>query len=141
MTRDDLHPDLTLQRRVGRAELIKRALIVFIAFAVSCLFVLLVVVIVGQGKTIEEIRATQQDGSPSSRRLISLSNLIADCVTPGGHCYTDGQRRTAGVVGSISDMTAITIACGDRAGEQTVAQIRACVTEQAAQLETSKSKD
>jgi len=130
----DLHPDAELEHRVGRAELWKRRLIVFIAVAVTCLFILLSYVIARQGQTIEEIRATQQDGSPSSRRLITLSNLIADCVTPGRPCYDDGQKRTANAVGSINEITAITVACGDLPGEQTVAQIRACVTKQLDEL-------
>lgn len=139
MTEFDLHPDKALEQRVGRAELWKRRLIVFIAVAVTGLFVGLGFVIAKQGETINEIRATQQDGSPSSRRIIALTNLIAGCVTPGKPCYDDGQKRTAGAVGSINEITAIAVACGDQAGEQTVAQIRACVAEQVEELDKQKS--
>lgn len=139
MTELEQHPDPELEKRIGRAELWKRRLIVFIAIAVTCVFGLLGYVIVRQGATIDEIRATQQDGSPSQRRLIDLTNLIADCVTPGRPCYDDGQKRTAGAVGSINEITAIAVACGDRAGEQTVAEVRACVTEQV--KATQKSGD
>jgi len=122
--------DPFLAGRVARAERIKRLLIVFIALLVTVTVVLLGLLVIRQSQTINEIRATQQDGSPSSKRLISLSNLIAGCVTPGEPCYDNGQKQTAGVVSSIGEMTAITVACGDLPGEQTVAQIRACVTEQ-----------
>ncbi|QOR55317.1 MAG: hypothetical protein SHS37scaffold537_15 [Phage 68_12] len=130
MTEHQLHLDPAIEHRVGRAELWKRGLIVFIAVAVSALFVVLGVVIARQGNTIDEIRATQQEGSPSQQRLIDLSNLIAGCVTPGRDCYENGQRQTAGAVSSINEITAITVACGDLPGEQTVTQIRACVTQQ-----------
>jgi len=124
------HPDADLEQRIGRAELWKRRLIVFIAVAVTCLFGGMSFVIVQQSTTIDAIRATQQEGSPSQQRLVTLTNLIAGCVTPGQPCYENSRKQTAGAVGSINEITAITVACGDLPGEQTVAQIRACVTQQ-----------
>lgn len=124
--------------RVARAERIKRILIVFIAASVTIVLMLAGLLFVRQAQTITEIRATQQEGSPSSKRIIALSNLIAGCVTPGDTCYDDGQKRTADAVESITTsigtITAITVACGDQAGQQTVTQIRACVTKQLADL-------
>jgi len=131
--------DSWLAGRVARAERIKRILIVFIAVVVTVALGLLGVVVAKQSQTIDEIRATQQDGSPSSKRIITLTERIVDCTTPGRPCYDDAQKRTAGAVGSINEITAIAVACGDQVGAQTIAQIRACVAAQVEELAKQKT--
>ena len=56
-----------------------------------------------------------------------IAHAILDCTTPGGECYSDGQKRTAQAVIDIAKVSAYANACADAPGEQTDAEVLACV--------------
>ena len=57
--------------------------------------------------------------------------LIEDCTTAGGECYERGRKNTAGVVEILNEFEVYVIACADRAGVQTVEEIRECALREA----------
>lgn len=57
--------------------------------------------------------------------------LIKDCTTSGGECYERGRKNTADVVEILNEFTVYVIACADRAGVQTVEEIRECALREA----------
>lgn len=92
------------------ADLLKymTVLLIVIGFAI---------VVHQQGETIDEIRATQQSGSPTTKRLIAiaeqnqeLSEQIKSCTTPSGECAKAGDRKTAkAILGIIAGGKKVTV--------------------------------
>ena len=58
---------------------------------------------------------------------VGTNERIVDCTTPGGKCYQQGQERTGQAVGDILKGATYAIACADKRGVQTEAEIQACV--------------
>lgn len=63
---------------------------------------------------------------------VSVNNRLIDCTTPGGTCYRQGQERTGAAVADILKGATYAIACADKRGVQTEAEIQACVLERIA---------
>lgn len=71
---------------------------------VTYLLVVVVALAIGGGSyfvittndVVHKVRDSQVTGQNTQRQ-------INDCVTPGGKCYEDGQRRTATLVAQITD--------------------------------------
>lgn len=66
------------------------------------------------------------------RRNTEISEQIADCTTAGGDCYERGQARTGGAIAELVRAQIIVEACGRVPGNDTAAEIQACVAEQMA---------
>jgi hypothetical protein len=58
---------------------------------------------------------------------VGTNERIVDCTTPGGKCYQQGQKRTGAAVADILKGATYAIACADKRGVQTEAEIQACV--------------
>jgi hypothetical protein len=58
---------------------------------------------------------------------------IADCTTPGGECYEEGQKNTGSAVTDIVDLARLAsiaaAACADQPGQQTFHDVRVCTEE------------
>lgn len=126
MTYTPTHDQAT-EHKIARAEFLKRLLILLTFLLGLTSLCGVAVLFAKQTQTIEEIRATQQQGSPVILRLEDLTQTIQSCVTPGQPCYDASQKRTAAAVASINDTVAAAIACADRLGQQSLPQINACV--------------
>lgn len=122
--------------KVARAELMKRVLIVVTALMVTALLVLLLTLI-------SQVRATQQSGSPVLKAIIGqqddikaaakasteTNDQILDCLSPQGACYAESQKRSAGFIASVNEITAYAAVCADRPGSQSLEEIRLCVAD------------
>lgn len=133
-----------IARREGKAEKLKRVLILltFLAAVVTIGFLIWVVVL---------IRNTQTANSPLVRQAViqtdqikALAERIDSCVDqttddgdPVGKCYAEAQRQTTDIVGiphgPINTVQVLTAYCVYTKGASTPRQIIACVE---AQLKT-----
>lgn len=59
--------------------------------------------------TILAIRNTQQEGSPTTKRLIAIAEQIDSCTNPEGDCYKRGQEQTAKAIVGINKGTLLVI--------------------------------
>jgi hypothetical protein len=57
--------------------------------------------------------------------------VIEDCTTEGGTCYSESRRGTAEAIQVLNEFTTYVVACADRDGEQSAARIRACAIKEA----------
>lgn len=102
------------------------------------LFVLAVVAIVAQTQqTLDQVRATQLEGTPLGKQLKVSSDRILDCTDATGDCFKENQRRTAQTVGDINKVIVLAAACsvGLEQGmtvEQRQIAIQECVIERLA---------
>lgn len=134
-----------IARREGKAERVKRLLILltFLAAVVTIGFLIWVVVL---------IRATQTANSPLVREAVvqsaqikALAESIDSCVDqttedgdPVGDCYAEAQRNTQDIVGiprgPINTVTVLATYCQLTKGADTIPEILACVDSQLAHL-------
>lgn len=61
----------------------------------AILFIGIVLAVAVQNRSIAE------DAKTSANSAKKTSDAIADCITPTGHCYQDGSKRTGGAVGNL----------------------------------------
>jgi hypothetical protein len=65
---------------------------------------------------------------------------IADCTTPGGECYQEGQKRTGEAIQILYEqgiarekitrtVVRLAAACADKPGSQTAQEILLCIEE------------
>jgi hypothetical protein len=140
-------PDPALATAVARAELMKRVLIVITAIMVATALVLILVTLFRVGDVIDEIRATQQSGSPAVKAATdaaesaqeaaesskATNDQILDCLQPTGVCYQDSQQRTAALVTNFNRVVIYAAACASGPVKLTVEEIQACVIGRLAQ--------
>jgi hypothetical protein len=82
--------DPELERRVVRYEFAKRAMIVLTTIMVAVSLGILIVL--------------------ASQNQTTL-RTVQSCTQPTGHCYRDGQKRTASAVASINNVVILAAAC------------------------------
>lgn len=117
--------DRTLQRKVARAELSRRAFIVTVAFLAAALSGALLTLSLA-------IRSTQLEGTPTGRRLLEASDRIIDCTSPEGECYKRSQKRTGDAVSALNAATARIVAAAlacQADGATTEDDLLACITQ------------
>ena len=107
-------------------ERIRTSFIGYIAIVSTVVGMMLVLSLFRQGNIIDEIRHTQQTGSPTQKQLKDITVTIKNCVEPTGECYKDGEARTKLVVADIGNIIAATISCGDKLGTQDYVEITEC---------------
>lgn len=65
-----------------------------------------------------------------SRQVSETNKRVADCTTPGGHCYEDGRARTGAAIGDIVRAEVLVAECSrlypDEAGPTFDAKLQAC---------------
>lgn len=117
--------DHEVAAKVARAELVKRVLIVVTAFMVGT-------VLLGMFVLLDEVRSTQQTGSPTLKAIAAqqddievaakagadVNATLADCLTPGGECYERSAERQA--------LIYYVLVCQDAPGQQTLKQLQVC---------------
>jgi hypothetical protein len=100
---------------------VRAALWTLVGVGVASLLLLQIITSLLAYEGVKEIRATQQDGSPTSQRLINITTDVQsiardtsatikqldDCLTPGGKCYQQSRRRTA----DVSALLLVGVAC------------------------------
>jgi hypothetical protein len=99
--------------RNARWERIKRLMIVGI-------LALSIVLVGGLTYLVAEIRLNQQSG----RQVL---DLIQSCTTPGQPCYDDSQKRTAGAIRSINQVTITAAFCAAHNPAATVPKLHTCI--------------
>lgn len=119
LTPAELH-DQDLARRIARAELWRRVLVVSIVLTFA-------VLIGGVLWLSAQIRQTQQDGSPVGRRLVSLSETINGCVNPGGECFQRSQERQSNAVAMINLGALYGAYCVQHNPDATPGELKRCV--------------
>lgn len=128
-------PDPVLASKVARAELWKRVVIVVTAAMVAVVLGLLLVLIGQVSDVIGQVRATQLEGTPTGRKLVSSADRILDCTDPEGDCYKENQKNTAALLGTVQRIIVLAAACAvDVTPAQSVEQredaITLCITKQ-----------
>ena len=116
-----------LARKITRSTLWTRIWIVCaIGFNAAVLGTLITVVFL--------IRYTQTEGSPSTKRLIAISEQISDCTTEGGKCAAEQAKSTGKVLIQIKAGTEDTVVraliCQERLHTTDEATLRACIKAQ-----------
>lgn len=76
-----------------------------VGVGVMAVVLLLVVNNVAARQTLDAIRETQTEGSPTQQRLIDIAEQIRSCTTPEGKCSQRGQKQTAKAVVGINQGT------------------------------------
>lgn len=71
-------------------------------------------------------RSIANDARVSADNAKHTSDIIADCITPTGHCYQDGSKRTGGAVGNLIKAQLIIADC-DRHNPSDDKAFNACV--------------
>lgn len=79
-----------------------------------------------------QVRQTQLDGTPLGRKLQESSDRILDCTQPTGECFKDGQKRQAGALATVQQITILAAACSatvspDEPLARRIASITKCV--------------
>jgi hypothetical protein len=61
--------------------------------------------------------------------LLSFSSrrTLLDCTQPTGHCYQEGQKRSAEIIAHVLQDLHLALVCQDHPGHQTDEQITRCV--------------
>ncbi len=118
--RGDVHTAEKARRRTNQINLGLLGLL--------ALFVALLVAIGWQGnQAIDQARETNQ--------------TIADCTTPGGVCYQEGQTRTNGAVSAVVRISIYVSQCGrlwpGESGPDYDAKLQKCVLERLAQAQSA----
>lgn len=112
--------DRDLQRKVARAELSRRALIVTM--------LLVAALVVGtQLVTILQVRKTQIEGTPTGQKLSASAERILDCTDPNGECYEKSQKRTADVIAALNLGALYGAYCVQQNPDATIPEVKACV--------------
>jgi hypothetical protein len=62
--------------------------------------------------------------------LLSFSSrqTLLDCTQPTGHCYQQGQKRSASIIEQVLQAQRLALACQDKRGHQTDREIARCIT-------------
>lgn len=115
-----------LERKVARSTLWQRIFIVSaLAFNAAVLGTLITLAFL--------IRSTQTEGSPTTKRLVNISEQIADCTNEGGECAAKQARDTGKALlkirGDTEDTVIFAFVCQERLHTEDPAELRACVTE------------
>jgi hypothetical protein len=115
-----------LAKKVTRSTLWQRIFIVSaLAFNAAVLGTLITLAFL--------IRGTQTEGSPTTKRLINISEQIADCTNEGGQCAAKQARDTGKALlqikGDTEDTVIFAFVCQERLHTQDPALLRECVTE------------
>lgn len=115
-------------KKVARAELVKRTLIVATTAIVSVVLFLQYLTLDNTAATTKAIRATQTTGSPLLLAIqdaidaaVATNDRIADCLDPEGTCYRESQQRQA--------VNYYAMVCLDRDGEMDFPELRVCVAQ------------
>lgn len=94
--------DLNLASEAGdREQELNRRAMVTRRLLLGLIILLLLFSSVTSAVGIILIRGTQQDGSPSQRRLIFLSERIDSCTSPEGECAKRNAKATAKIVATL----------------------------------------
>jgi len=119
--------DHELARKVARAELSKRALFVLIGIVGGA-------IVLTQIFLLFAIRGTQNEGTPTGRRIVALSQTtvdlqrtINDCVNPEGKCYQRSRDNQADVVATLNLGALYAVYCVDRNPQADIEDIQRCV--------------
>jgi hypothetical protein len=117
------------RRRVGWALLFTCAMAFLIAATVVVAFSV---------QTLNAVRSTQLEGTPTGKKLLSSAERIEECTTPGQPCFKDSQQRTADVIAEINRVAVYAASCADRPGVQGEDEIYACVVRLIAKADARK---
>lgn len=128
--------DTVAIKKVARAELLKRVLIIITAIFVAIILVLVLV-------TLDAIRSTQQQGSPTLRAIkeqqddietaatsaSSLNQLILGCFDPESECAKETAAQEAERAGAYNAAVIAAQFCVDRKlpADYTLHELTACV--------------
>lgn len=82
-----------------------------LAVCVAAFLLAVVAVIASTRQTLDQVRSTQIEGTPTGQKLLKASDRILDCTDPNGQCYRDSQARTAQAVGDINRVIVLAAAC------------------------------
>lgn len=115
----------------------KRAAWVVIYICAASLVFAVVGMFASSLQTLQAVRDTQIEGTPTGKKLLAASDRILDCTDPEGECFQDSQERTAKAVGDINRVVVLAAACSVGLDESlTVAErqeeISACVIDRLA---------
>lgn len=108
-----LPPSEDERRLEWRAIFARRVVVVALSLYLLCTLALTAYVVV-------VIRLNQVDGR-------TVLDRVKSCTTPGRDCYERGQRQTGRAVADINRVAVYAAACADRPGDQSAAEIQACV--------------
>ena len=103
--------------RRSRAETFVRVGGLVGAIGVVCLIVASLVYLVNIASKIQQVQA----------ETTKRGQEIQSCTTPGGACYERSQQQTGAAVGSINQVTILAVACARQPGNDTEAEVKACV--------------
>lgn len=114
------HPDLDRQKLFS--DMVTRVAIVLVTLTiVSTLTLLAFLVYQARDQTVANGTLTKE--------VLATQHLLADCTTPGGECFREGQDRTAKAVQGINKGNLIAVAavldCRGK-GHETAQEILAC---------------
>lgn len=107
-----------------RAEFWRRlAIVMALFFNAAVLGTLIALVIL--------IRATQTEGSPTTKRLIGITRQIESCTTEGGACAARQAKSTGKALAVIDartiDTVALALACQERLHTDAPDEIKRCI--------------
>lgn len=125
------HPDLDRQKL--RSDMVTRVAIVLVALTtVATLFLLAFLAF--------QAREQAVANGVINREVLATQHLLADCTTPGGKCYREGQERTAKAVQGINRGNLIAVAAvldcrgkGNRSAQEILACAESLVADLAAE--------
>lgn len=98
----------------------RRAYLFLKALAEVLTVVTIVILVVGMAYIVFQIRSSQLNNR-------KVTELIADCTTPGGKCYEEGQSSTNKAVTSISQVVIATKICSLDPKNNTIDALTVCV--------------
>lgn len=129
--------------KVARAELMKRVLITLTSVLVGAVLVIVVYILNTVQTAVEEIRATQEVGSPAltaianqqddieaaAKAAVATNNFILDCTRPEGECAKESAAREAAQRGAYNAAVIAAHYCTDQIlpPVYTLAELTECV--------------
>ena len=102
-----------------------------LGMAATGALVFILQIMLGAATTTDRIATRQTTNSEKIDTSAQTLALVRDCVTPGGKCFDEGQKRSSGIVNALNQgsaaAAAAAAACADRPGVSGYRAIKACV--------------
>lgn len=128
MSEDAMSEDaIIIGKQVAKKEFIRRAAILLLtAILLGNLFINSFTLVKING-TVDAVRSTQGDTSPTGKRLLAISQSIEDCVKVDGDCYKNRLQNANNSTNTILSAMAATIACAVENPTYEFKSLRVCV--------------
>lgn len=96
---------------------------------VSLLLITTIYFLIGQRSLTENLNRIAVQNHELNQQNSDILQRIKSCTDPQGVCYQQNMQRTDDAVGDINKISVYAVACADKPGAQTAAEVKQCVVD------------